>query len=115
MLNLDNLREIADGDETFIVEVLTVFLKKEAEYAGALKKAIKTQDMEMLRQITHKIKSSISVLGMDEFRQNLHYLEKGVENGSLEMSKTISLAEAALDEFYESLEAAKKVLATLAN
>ncbi len=113
MLNLDNLREIAAGDEDFVKDVLAVFLKKEEEYSTTLQASIDTLDMEAMRQIVHKIKSSISVLGMEDYRLQLNFLEKGVENGSLEQDKALALANKALADFYKALESSRTMLKVL--
>ena len=113
MLNLSNIRQISAGDEGFVKGVLKVYLTKEKEYSTSLKESLNTKNYEDLRQIVHKIKSSVSVLGMDEFRAQLNTFEKALESNMLsdtEISNTTGLISA---EFVRSLEVVRKELEKL--
>ncbi len=110
MLNLANIRQLSAGDESFVTGVLKVYLTKEEEYSSTLSSSLKAKNYEDLRQIVHKIKSSVSVLGMEAFRQQLNTFEKALESNMLadtEIANTTAIIEA---EFMRSLDAVRKEL-----
>lgn len=110
MIELHNLREISGGDEEFVIGVLTLFVSKEDEYAKIVEHAIKIENLEELRQIVHKIKSSVSVIGMRQFSSNLNTLEKKLFNNELTVPKAIFEAKLILTEFHKAEEEVRELL-----
>jgi HPt (histidine-containing phosphotransfer) domain-containing protein len=110
MIELDNLREISGGDEEFIIGVLTLFVSKENEYARCVDEAISAGDLEQLRQIVHKIKSSVSVIGMSKFRSHLNELEKKLLDQELSLAEAAEEANVVLDEFHKAEEEVRQLL-----
>lgn len=113
MLDLTNIREIASGDEGFVKGVLQVFLTKEAEYSEGINRELANKNYYDLRQVVHKIKSSISVLGMMEFKKQLNELELGMEKGLLSEEQIAEGSKAALTEFLRSLQVVRDYLKTM--
>ncbi|HEX4887387.1 MAG TPA: Hpt domain-containing protein [Luteibaculaceae bacterium] len=110
MINLTNIRQIANGDDLFIKGILEVFLQKEKEYKAAINADWSQRDFEALRQSIHKLKSSMSVLGMKEYRQRLHALEIGLEGNLLSeaqielgVAEALQLFDTALNEVRDTL------------
>jgi len=110
MLNLNNIRQISAGDESFIKGVLKVYLTKEKEYSTSLSVSLSEKNYEDLRQIVHKIKSSVSVLGMDDFRHQLNTFEKALESHMLSDEEITNTANIIAAEFTRSLEVVRKEL-----
>jgi HPt (histidine-containing phosphotransfer) domain-containing protein len=66
--SLDKLNEMADGDEDFILSVITVFLEEVPQDLEDLEKAIEGEDYENVYQLAHKIKPNVDILGMEQTR-----------------------------------------------
>jgi HPt (histidine-containing phosphotransfer) domain-containing protein len=113
MINLTNIRQIANGDELFIKGILEVFLQKEKEYKAAINGDWSSKDFEALRQSIHKLKSSMSVLGMKEYRQKLHTLEMGLEGNLLTESQIETGVKEALQLFDIALNEVRDTLRDL--
>ncbi|OQD41782.1 histidine phosphotransferase [Croceivirga radicis] len=87
--SLDKINEMADGDNDFIVSVVTVFLEEVPQDLAALEAAIERQDFEQIRKMAHKIKPNVDLLGMEATRANALDLETlGKNQGSIEEIKT---------------------------
>lgn len=113
MLNLSNIRQISAGDESFVIGVLKVYLTKEKEYTTSLSESLAAKNYEDLRQIVHKIKSSVSVLGMEEYRQQLNTFEKALESNLLSDAEIKNNADMVATQFARSLEVVRKELEKL--
>lgn len=113
MLDLSNIRQIAGGDETFIKGVLQLFLTKEKEYADGIKRELSTKNYNELRQVVHKMKSSISVLGMTDFKKRLNELELGIEKQFLSEEQIATGSQEALEEFMVSLQVVRDYLKSM--
>ena len=82
---LDKINEMADGDEDFIVSVISVFLEEVPEDLTALENAITSGNFEQIGKMAHKIKPNVDLLGMEQTRANAYELEKlGKESGNME-------------------------------
>ncbi|MES2628670.1 MAG: Hpt domain-containing protein [Bacteroidota bacterium] len=110
MLDLSNIRQISGGDESFVKGILTIFLSKEQEYAEGITRELANKNYDQLRQVVHKIKSSISVLGMNDFKKRLNELELGIEKGFYNETQIAEGATKALEEFGESLKVVRAYL-----
>lgn len=113
MMDLTNIRQIAGGDESFIKGVLEVFLTKEKEYSEGIHRELENKNYPELRQVVHKMKSSISVLGMTDFKKKLNELELGIEKGSLTEEQISSGSKAAHADFLVALQAVRDMLKTM--
>ncbi len=67
--NLDKINEMAEGDEDFILSVISVFLEEVPEDLAALEAALDQKDREQAYQLAHKIKPNVDLLGMDQTRE----------------------------------------------
>ncbi|MEO0571537.1 MAG: Hpt domain-containing protein [Bacteroidota bacterium] len=85
---LDKLNEMAEGDEDFVLSVISVFLEEVPEDLAALENAIASGNFEQIGKMAHKIKPNVDLLGMEQTRANAYDLEKlGKASGSLEEIK----------------------------
>ncbi len=81
--NLDKIKEMADGDEDFILSVITVFLEEVPQDLEDLEKAIGEGDYDNVYQLAHKIKPNVDLLGMEQTRAialEIETLGKNAEN-----------------------------------
>lgn len=85
---LDKINEMAEGDQDFILSVVSVFLEEVPEDLAALETAIAEGDHEQIRKMAHKIKPNVDLLGMEQTRANAYELETlGKNEGSFEEIK----------------------------
>ena len=85
---LDKINEMAEGDEDFIISVVSVFLEEVPEDLAALESAIASENFEQIGKMAHKIKPNVDLLGMEQTRANAYDLEKlGKASGSLDEIK----------------------------
>ncbi|WP_047244745.1 Hpt domain-containing protein [Maribacter thermophilus] len=66
--SLDKINEMAEGDEDFILSVISVFLEEVPADLESLEEAIKEKDYERTYQLAHKIKPNVDLLGMEQTR-----------------------------------------------
>ncbi|WP_298487235.1 Hpt domain-containing protein [uncultured Maribacter sp.] len=66
--SLDKINEMAEGDEEFIVSVISVFLEEVPVDLEALEKALTEMNYEQVYQLAHKIKPNVDLLGMEQTR-----------------------------------------------
>ncbi len=74
-IDLTYLKEIADGNNAFIIEMIEVFLQNTPEALAKMNEHFKTQNWEELRQIAHRIKPSYSYMGLPEMQKVLAEIE----------------------------------------
>lgn len=83
--NLDKINEMAEGDEDFIISVISVFLEEVPEDLEKLEKAINSKDYENIYKLAHKIKPNVDILGMEHTRAKALEIETlGKSTGSME-------------------------------
>lgn len=81
--SLDKLNEMADGDQDFIVSVISTFLEEVPTDLAALEVAIAADDYENVYKLAHKIKPNVDLLGMEQTRATaleIETLGKNVAN-----------------------------------
>jgi len=66
--SLDKLNEMAEGDQDFIVSVVSVFLEEVPTDLKAMEEALIANDHENVYQLAHKIKPNVDLLGMEQTR-----------------------------------------------
>jgi HPt (histidine-containing phosphotransfer) domain-containing protein len=63
--NLDYLFELAKGDMGFVKEMIGVFITDTPEEILSLKKCIENENFEDIKQVSHKLRSSVPYVGLD--------------------------------------------------
>ncbi|AWX45509.1 hypothetical protein HME9304_02529 [Flagellimonas maritima] len=66
--NLNKINEMADGDQDFVVSVISVFLEEVPHDLEALEKAVDGLNHENVYKLAHKIKPNVDLLGMEQTR-----------------------------------------------
>lgn len=80
-MNLNYLYQVADNNEEFIAELLSVLRKNLVEFPVAMQQAFDTLQWSDLRNTAHKFKSCVAYAGIQDFNQALIHLELSEENG----------------------------------
>jgi signal transduction histidine kinase/HPt (histidine-containing phosphotransfer) domain-containing protein/ActR/RegA family two-component response regulator len=79
-LNLSGLIDISAGDDSFIINLLEVYLKTSLEGFKKIKTAIKEKDKKEIREQAHKISSPNKYIGAEHIYELLKELELKVSN-----------------------------------
>lgn len=100
---LYRIRELADGDDDFVMAIAAAFLEEVPEDAARLKKAVAEADYYTSYQAAHKMKPTIDLfeLGvLDDLIvvQDWGKLEKAGEDVSKELNKVLKAVEMAAAE-----------------
>ena len=66
--NLDKIKEMAEGDDEFVISVISVFLEEVPLDLHGLEQAITASHYEQVYKLAHKIKPNVDLLGMEQTR-----------------------------------------------
>ena len=83
--SLDKINEMAEGDEDFVLSVISVFLDEVPQDLNDLEAAIASGDYENVYKLAHKIKPNVDLLGMEQTRATaleIETLGKDASNSS---------------------------------
>lgn len=80
---LDYLKELSGGDQSFINEILEMFIKDAPQSVEQAFRFLQERNFEMLRITVHKLKSSVQVVG----GYHLTHLIQEIETISKEKGK----------------------------
>ncbi|WP_027125345.1 Hpt domain-containing protein [Gelidibacter mesophilus] len=100
---LYRVRELADGDEDFIMAIAAAFLEEVPEDAARLKKAVAEADYYTTYQAAHKMKPTIDMFELGVLQdlitvQDWGKLEKKGEDISDELKNVLDAVKKASDE-----------------
>jgi HPt (histidine-containing phosphotransfer) domain-containing protein len=63
-ISLDHLSELMNGSKDQMIRMTTVFLDQIENHFSELKKALDDNDLDSIKDITHKMKSSFRLFGL---------------------------------------------------
>ena len=84
LLNLEYVNEITGGDDEMLKELLSTFNEQVLEMKQHLPSLLKLDNIEDIRQLAHKFKSSMRVFGIELLASQLEYLEHNASDLSKE-------------------------------
>jgi len=111
--DLAYLREIANGSNVFIAQMLNLFIEQVPHSLMRIDTALHNKDWQTLRATVHKIKPSISFIGLHEIKDVIPELEKNAaERSHLEdipamVDKIKTVCNEAIPELKEELKKLK--------
>ncbi len=112
LTNLKYLRDITEGDNESMREIITLFIEQVPEFISNLKKHLAEQNYTALGNEAHKAKSSVMILGMTNLGQDL----KSLQLATISKTKTETYA-GHVDRFENqcliAVEELKKVLSEM--
>lgn len=105
VINLAYLKELSDGNKVFEREMIELFLNQVPLDIIALDTAFKKSDAFQIKTISHKLKSSMSVVGLSGLAIYLSFIEKNAFNNEMnELSlEKYSIIKNRLNESYPQL------------
>lgn len=74
--NYDYFLDAGDGDISFLVEILDLFLMQTPEQLTLIEHSIKIQDWSAIKDVAHKIKATFRMLGLTEIANIWNSIEK---------------------------------------
>lgn len=83
LINLKYLKDFAEGDDTFIKDMVCIFLKNTPETMEIILKSNKKDEIKTLKEEIHKLKSSISLLGIVKASESIAIIENEIETNPL--------------------------------
>ncbi len=77
--DLTYLKQISNGDDHFIKEMIEVYIQQTPEAISNLEKYLKNKDWKMVRSVTHKIKPSFSFFGLTDLSEIANSIDEYCE------------------------------------
>ncbi|MDJ1468019.1 PAS domain-containing hybrid sensor histidine kinase/response regulator [Xanthocytophaga flava] len=105
-VNLQYLEEISANNQEFITDMIRLFLRQMPQFVQKLKKACENANWMDLRYITHKMKSSLSTIGIFELESVIRQLETyaAQESHLIEVVQLCNHVERVCEEVYTELK-----------
>jgi len=96
LCDLKVLNEIAGGDDQFFQEMINTYVSTAHEMAGGIKRAYEQADLETVKKKAHKLRPSVSIIGVDEMLDIINELME-LDLKTLEQDATIQQKVTLLD------------------
>ena len=111
-INMDYLKELSAGNIEFELEMIQLFLKQIPEELQNIEQAIDSNDVQKLKDLCHKVKSSFDIFGLQNISTILGEIVKDQkeEKGKIELIKNLDKIKQLLNAFYPQLEIKTQVL-----
>lgn len=105
-VDLSYLEMLADGDAGFINEMITTFIKNTPELIDEMKAALSKKDYVEIGRVAHKIKPTITFMGIHSFEEKIKTLEQyGKEEKNVdEIESLVSELDSICNDAYEELK-----------
>ncbi len=110
LTNLDYLRGVCNGDVDFMQEMINTFITKTPEMLLGMRESVQSSDWSQVGSIAHKLKPSITFMGIDRVKQLVKDIEEsGKERKNIEelpgmVESLVTVCEAAIDDLKNKLE-----------
>ena len=100
------LEELSAGNTNFELEMIQLFLKQIPLEIQNIAQAIEFNDLQKIRDLCHKIKSSFDIFGLQNISELLGQLSTDSYNGKnkTELLKQVASMQTMLEAFYPELE-----------
>lgn len=107
LYNLDMLKEMSGGDESFIVMMVQLFTDTTPEIIGQMKAAAQAESWSELGGLAHKIKPTIDSMGIDSLKEVIREVEKDGKNGANveELPQKVSVVVSTLEACMAAMKA----------
>ncbi|HYG40212.1 MAG TPA: response regulator [Cytophagales bacterium] len=113
VVNLDYLKQMAEGNEAFVTKAINLFLQKAPVDVENLLDNFKKKDWGNLKLLCHKVKSSFAILGIKSLQEIMQSIENDCSENKIDeakfeklLSQTQSYTSKAIEELTEELQKA---------
>lgn len=105
-VDLTNLKELANDDKDFMLEMIEKFLQKTPEELNALTVQTKDKNWAELRKVAHKLKQSLSFIGAKELKESVASIEEYCIEGSNldEIPKLVKNLQESCEQLFKELK-----------
>ena len=79
-LDLSYLQDVANGSKEFMIEMIQLFLDQTPGYFEQLDQLIKDLNWPLVAEISHKIKPTLTFMGIESARANMAEIEQNARN-----------------------------------
>jgi hypothetical protein len=100
--NLSLLKEFADGDEEFMLEILGIYQGETPQAIQKIKALTASQEWEELRKVVHKLKSSLSMIGLNDLLSIVTTMEQNIKE-QINLEDLAGLSSQVIDQCQQSL------------
>ncbi len=81
-INVEYLESVSGGDNSIIVELVTLFREQVEEFCTEMESLLAAKDYYNLGLLAHKAKSSIAIMGMNDLAAMLKTFELQAKGGT---------------------------------
>jgi HPt (histidine-containing phosphotransfer) domain-containing protein len=109
-IDLDYLKEISNGSNEFVYQMISVFTEEIPGEIDNLEKHLQNKDWKSLRATAHKMKPSYSFMGVKELEEMVHNVEEfsDDESGKDQLPGLIQNIRKITEEVFVELQKEKK-------
>ncbi len=107
-LDLSYLLTTTDGDKDFMNELIDIFISEFPIYLNDFNTALDQKDVDSLGRIAHKVKSSVTVMGLTDLSKQLTRFENETKNGVFQ-NKYKDYVTFFEDEYNSAIEQLKEI------
>ena len=107
-IDLDYLKQISNGSNEFIYQMITVFTEEIPGEIDNLDKHLSNNDWKSLRATAHKMKPSFSFMGVKQLEDMIHAVEEFSDSKQHELPDLIRDIRSITDEVIRELDEEKK-------
>ena len=93
--DLSYLKELARGNNEFIVEMIGIFLEQIKNNIDLLKSYINEKNWKEAEFLSHKMKSSYAYFGVSELQESMRVIETDCHTGEIDIPKLSRIIERA--------------------
>lgn len=107
VINLDALYELSKGSNGFIKEMIGIFIEQSSVDIRRIDNAIREGDFETIHNLSHRLKGSVSFVGLKDLSVPLKRMEtyggerRGMDDIRLEFAKVKAINQIAVKELQE--------------
>lgn len=111
LYDLNRLKEMANGNENFVPDMLKLFLNIVPKSLDIINESSKNNDIETLRRTAHKIKPSINNLGIISIKDEILLLEKWDDSNQSkeELKSTLTKVNTIIHQVVDSISEKEKI------
>lgn len=107
-IDLEYLKQISNGSNEFVIQMITVFTEEIPGEIENLQKHLKNKDWKSLRATAHKMKPSFSFMGVKELEGMIHSVEEFDEVKPDQLFSVIENIRSITAEVVQELQEEKK-------
>jgi response regulator RpfG family c-di-GMP phosphodiesterase len=106
LYNLDQLKAFSRNDNVYYNKMISIFIDQSVGALSEIREVYGAKDLIKVFQITHRIKSSILLMGIDLLREPLNFIEKNSKEqiDSEELKKQIDFLNVVLNKTINQLK-----------